>query len=48
MLNEIIAQYSDKAVDEVVLLYTLSKSSISQQVQTLSLLPASIDASEAP
>lgn len=48
MLNEIIQQYSDKVVDEVVLFYTLSKSSISQSVQTLSLLPASIDASEAP
>jgi F-type H+-transporting ATPase subunit gamma len=48
MLNEIIAQYSDKSVDEVVLFYTLSKSSISQEVQQLSLLPASIEASEAP
>jgi F-type H+-transporting ATPase subunit gamma len=43
VLNTVVDQYRTKDVDEVVLFYTLSKSSIVQQVQTLSLLPAQVD-----
>jgi F-type H+-transporting ATPase subunit gamma len=43
MLNTVIEQYRDKHVDEVVLFYTLSKSSISQQALQLSLLPAVVE-----
>jgi F-type H+-transporting ATPase subunit gamma len=40
VLNSVIEQYKSGAVDEVVVFYTLSKSSISQEAQELSLLPA--------
>jgi F-type H+-transporting ATPase subunit gamma len=40
VLNSIIDHYKTGAVDEVVVFYTLSKSSISQEAQELSLLPA--------
>jgi F-type H+-transporting ATPase subunit gamma len=43
VLNTVLDQYKSSDVDEVVLFYTLSKSSIIQQVQSLSLLPAQVD-----
>jgi F-type H+-transporting ATPase subunit gamma len=46
VLNTVVEQYRTKDVDEVVLFYTLSKSSIVQQVQTLSLLPAQVDGTD--
>jgi len=46
ILSSIIDLYTSGEVDEVRLLYTLSKSSISQEVKTLSLLPAVVQASD--
>jgi len=40
VLNTIIEQYENQEIDEVVMFYTLSKSSISQQTLTMQLLPA--------
>ncbi len=40
ILNTIIEQYKDKTIDEVHILYTVFKSSLSQQVQSLQILPA--------
>jgi F-type H+-transporting ATPase subunit gamma len=48
ILNSVMDAYQSGSADEVVLLYTLSKSSINQQALNLSLLPASIDATETP
>ncbi|HEX8227112.1 MAG TPA: ATP synthase F1 subunit gamma [Candidatus Saccharimonadales bacterium] len=42
ILNTLIQQYADADVDEVRLLYTLFKSNIVQEVQTMQLLPASV------
>jgi F-type H+-transporting ATPase subunit gamma len=47
ILNSTIEAYADGSADEVVLFYTLSKSSINQQVLSMSLLPATVDAAEA-
>jgi F-type H+-transporting ATPase subunit gamma len=41
ILNTIIEQYKAKTVDEVHVLYTVFKSSLSQQAQSLQILPAS-------
>jgi F-type H+-transporting ATPase subunit gamma len=46
VLNSVLEQYRSGAVDEVVLLFTLSKSTVVQQVQSLTLLPASTDAAD--
>lgn len=46
ILNSILGLYADQSVDEVVVLYTLSKSSISQQTISLALLPAVIEKSD--
>jgi F-type H+-transporting ATPase subunit gamma len=48
ILNSVMDAYQSGSADEVVLLYTLSKSSINQQALNLSLLPASVDATETP
>jgi F-type H+-transporting ATPase subunit gamma len=40
ILNTITDQYKDKTVDEVHVLYTVFKSSLSQQAESLQLLPA--------
>jgi F-type H+-transporting ATPase subunit gamma len=42
LLNSVIEVYESGEVDEVTILYTMSKSSISQVVQSLPLLPASV------
>lgn len=42
ILNSIIEHYTDELVDEVCLIYTLFKSNIVQEAQTIALLPASI------
>lgn len=44
ILNSVLEAYQNRVADEVVLLYTVSKSSISQQAQAMSLLPAVIEA----
>jgi F-type H+-transporting ATPase subunit gamma len=43
VLNSLIEQYETSEVDEVVLYYTLSKSSIVQQALTMQLLPARVE-----
>ncbi len=43
VLNTLVEQYKDEAVDEAVLLYTVFKSNLVQQAQTLQLLPAERD-----
>ena len=43
LLNTVIQQYRDKSVDDVRVLYTVSKSTVTQQVQDLQLLPAAAD-----
>ena len=43
LLNTVIQQYRDKTVDEVRVLYTISQSTVTQQVQDLQLLPAIAD-----
>ncbi|HET8709483.1 MAG TPA: ATP synthase F1 subunit gamma [Candidatus Saccharimonadales bacterium] len=45
MLNTIIEAYETGEVDEVTMIYTRSKSSISQEVHSLPLLPAQVDKS---
>jgi F-type H+-transporting ATPase subunit gamma len=40
ILNTIIGQYKEEAVDDIQILYTVFKSSIVQQAQSLQLLPA--------
>jgi F-type H+-transporting ATPase subunit gamma len=47
ILNSVMETYSSGITDEVVLFYTLSKSSINQQAMTMSLLPATVDAANA-
>jgi len=42
VLNTIIEQYKDEAVDDVQLLYTVFKSTVVQEVKTLQLLPAEV------
>jgi F-type H+-transporting ATPase subunit gamma len=42
ILNTVIDQYKDEAVDDVQVLYTQFKSTVSQQAQNLQLLPAAI------
>lgn len=42
ILNSVIEAYTGASADEVQLLYTVSKSSISQDVMTISLLPAQL------
>jgi F-type H+-transporting ATPase subunit gamma len=46
LLNMIIEQYQDKIVDDVQILYTISKSSISQTTKTQQLLPATAEYTE--
>ncbi len=43
VLNSLIEQYATGDVDEVMLYYTLSKSSISQEALTMQLLPARVE-----
>lgn len=43
VLNSLIEQYATEQVDEVVLYYTYSKSSITQQALTMKLLPARLE-----
>lgn len=43
ILTTLIGQYEQEAVDEVQLIYTMFKSNIVQEVQTLQLLPATLD-----
>lgn len=43
ILNTIIEQYADGAVDDVQIIYTMFKSNLVQEAQTLQLLPASTD-----
>ncbi len=46
ILNTLMLQYSDESVDEVSLLYTLFKSNIVQEAQSVQLLPAQLGADE--
>ncbi len=46
ILNTVIEQYRDKHVDDVKLLYTVFKSTVVQEVQSLSLLPAQVSPDE--
>jgi F-type H+-transporting ATPase subunit gamma len=43
ILNSMMSQYSDESVDEVRLIYTLFKSNINQEAQSVQLLPARLD-----
>jgi F-type H+-transporting ATPase subunit gamma len=43
ILNSIMKQYADESVDEVRLMYTLFKSNILQEAQSVQLLPARLD-----
>jgi F-type H+-transporting ATPase subunit gamma len=43
ILNTILESFQDKSIDEVQILFTVSKSSISQQAQSQQLLPAVAD-----
>jgi F-type H+-transporting ATPase subunit gamma len=47
LLNTVIDAYESGEADEVVMIYTRSKSSISQEVRALPLLPARVEAAEA-
>lgn len=46
ILNTIIEQYRDKLVDDVRVLYTVFKSTVVQEVQSLPLLPALVNPNE--
>ena len=46
ILNTIIDQYRDKHVDDVKVLYTVFKSTVVQEVQSLALLPAQVSPEE--
>ncbi len=43
ILNTVVEQYKDKAVDDVQVIYTVFKSTVVQNVQSLQLLPAHVD-----
>ncbi len=47
ILTSVMEAYRDRLADEVVLFYTLSKSSINQEAQSMSLLPAVVHTEEA-
>lgn len=46
ILNTVIDQYRDKHVDDVKVLYTVFKSTVVQEVQSLALLPAQVSPEE--
>ena len=46
ILNTVIDQYRDQQVDDVKVLYTVFKSTVVQEVQVLSLLPAQLNPNE--
>jgi len=46
ILNTLVAGYTDAAVDEVVLIYTMFRSSITQEAVSAQLLPAHLDAAD--
>ncbi len=46
ILNTVIEQYRDEHVDDVVVLFTVFKSTVVQEVQTLALLPAQVNPDE--
>ena len=45
ILNTILAEYREKKVDEIVIVYTKYKSNLAQEASSLSLLPANTDQS---
>ena len=48
VLRSVVDLYLDEAIDEAVILYTQSRSSISQEAVSMPLLPASLDGQDAP